>query len=151
MKRILVLILVIALCATALSSCALFDGFFRSEIDDIADMYSVSAPTKVSATTTQKIGSLELNCSYELVTGYVDNRPASVYTVHTEEIRSVEDGGNNDEVKPLIKTVDKKTEAIEGFGSRTNGGAFLAPELLLQILPASFRHRILQHYDQDEP
>lgn len=125
MKKIFVFILVIALCATALSSCAVvdwFNGLFRSELDDIADMYSVSAPTKVVATTTQKIGALELNCSYELVTGYVDNRPASVYTTHTEEIRSVDEGGNNDEVKPLIKTIDKKTEAIEGFGSRTNGG-----------------------------
>lgn len=125
MKKIFVFILVIALCATALSSCALvdwFNGFFENELDDINEMYSASAPTKVVATTTQKIGSLSLNCSYELITGYVDNKPASVYTVHTEEIRSVEDGGNNDEVKPLIKTTDKKTEAIEGFGSRTNGG-----------------------------
>ena len=127
MKKIFVFILVIALCATALSSCAVvdwFNGLFGgdNQLEEINEMYKASAPTKVYATTTQKIGSLELNCSYEIITGYVDNKPASVYTVHTEEIRSVEEGGNNDEVKPLIKTTDKKTEAIEGFGSRTNGG-----------------------------
>ena len=125
MKKIFVFILVIALCATALSSCAVvdwFNGLFRSELDDIADMYSVSAPTKVVATTTQKIGALELNCSYEIVTGYVDNSRASVYTVTTEELRTVEEGGKTEEVKDMIKTTTKKTEAIEGFGSRTNGG-----------------------------
>ena len=86
-------------------------------------MYNNSAPTKVAATTKQVFeNSIELNCNYEIVTGYVDNKPASIFTSYVEEIRSVEEGGNTDEVKPLIKPVNKKIEAVEGFGSRTNGG-----------------------------
>ena len=123
MKKIIVLMLVVALCATALTSCDLIDQFFGpSVLESVASMYNMSAPTKVVATTSQSFGSYELNCSYEIVTGYVDNASASVYTVTTEELRTVEEGGKSEEVKDLIKTTTKKTEAIEGFGSRTNGG-----------------------------
>ena len=125
MKKIIVLMLVVALCATAFTSCALIDKFFGEEdttLVDVAAMYNMSSPTKVVATTEQKFASYELNCSYELVTGYVDNNLASVYTVTTEELRTVEEGGNTDEVKDMIKSTTKKTEAIEGFGARTNGG-----------------------------
>jgi hypothetical protein len=85
-------------------------------------MYNMSNPTKVVATTEHNLGSYKLNCSYELVTGYVDNSLASVYTVTTEELRDVAEGGKDEEVKDMIKTITKKIEAIEGFGSRTNGG-----------------------------
>lgn len=120
MKKIITLILVVALCAMALTSCKLFAG--DTTLDDMAAKYSMSAPTKVVATTNQKFSSYELNCSYEIVTGFVDNSSASVYTVTTEELRTVEEGGNTEEVKDMIKSTTKKTEAIEGFGSRTNGG-----------------------------
>ena len=120
MKKIITLILVVALCAMALTSCQLFAG--DTTLDDMAEKYSMSAPTKVVATTNQKFSSYELNCSYEIVTGFVDNSSASVYTVTTEELRTVEEGGNTEEVKDMIKSTTKKTEAIEGFGSRTNGG-----------------------------
>ena len=123
MKKIIVLILTVALCAAALSSCQYLDMLQGdSTLDDVAAMYNMSAPTKVLATTEQNFGSYELNCSYEIVTGYVDNSRASVYTVTTEELRTVEEGGKTEEVKDMIKTTTKKTEAIEGFGSRTNGG-----------------------------
>ena len=123
MKKIIVLILTVALCAAALSSCQYLDMLQGdSTLDDVAAMYNMSAPTKVLATTEQNFGSYELNCSYEIVTGYVDNSRASVYTVTTEELRTVEEGGKTEEVKDMIKTATKKTEAIEGFGSRTNGG-----------------------------
>jgi hypothetical protein len=123
MKKIIVLILVVALCATALTSCDLINKFFGPGVlEEVAAMYNMSAPTKVVATTVQSFGAYELNCSYEIVTGYVDNSSASVYTVTTESIRTVEEGGKNEEVKDLITSTTKKTEAIEGFGSRTNGG-----------------------------
>ena len=140
MKKIIVFMLVIALCATVLSSCDVINGLMNNNTDtpntedpapvekedttlsDIAAMYNMSAPTKVVATSVQNFGSYELNCSYEIVTGYIDNSLASVYTVTTEELRTVEDGGNTEEVKDMIKSTTKKTEAIEGFGSRTNGG-----------------------------
>lgn len=127
MKKIIVLILAVALCATAFTSCELINKLIGGEEGDdtlanVAAMYNMSAPTKVVATTTQDFGSYELNCNYELVTGYVDNSLASVYTVTTEELRTVEEGGNTEEVKEMIKSTTKKTEAIEGFGARTNGG-----------------------------
>ena len=125
MKKIIVLILTLALCAATLSSCGLVNkikGMFKSPLDDVAVMYSNSAPTKVTATTKQVFKSYELNCSYELVTGQVDGMTASVYTVVTEEPESLANAGGTDVVKPFIKTTTKKTEAIEGIGSRTNGG-----------------------------
>ena len=122
MKKIIALILATVLCAVALTSCNLLFPEEDTTLSDISRMYNMSAPTKIVATTEQDFGAYELNCSYEIVTGYVDNSLASVYTVTTEELRTVEDGGNTDEVKDMIKSTTKKTEAIEGFGARTNGG-----------------------------
>lgn len=145
MKKIIALVLMAALCVAALTSCALIEQFLPGEeapdqkpdqkpdakpdnkpeadpLNDVAAMYNMSAPSKVVATTKQSFGSYELNCSYQLVTGYIDTSLASVYTVTTEELRTVEEGGNTEEVKDMIKSTTKKTEAIEGFGSRTNGG-----------------------------
>ena len=135
MKKIIVFMLLVALCVPALFSCDTinqvagqlginFPGS-NTETDpltEVTNMYYMSTPTKVVATTKQKIGALELDCSYELVTGFVDDAPASVYTVTSESIRSVEEGGNNEEVKDMIITTTKKTEAVEGLGARTNGG-----------------------------
>lgn len=131
MKKIIVFVLVMALCVPALFSCDIVDKITGSSggdnievspVSTVAAMYKMSEPTKIVASTKQDIGGLELNCNYELVTGHVDNRPASVFTVNSEEIRTVEDGGNNQEVKDLIKKTTRKTEAIEGTGSRVNGG-----------------------------
>lgn len=127
MKKIIVFVLIMALCVPTLFSCGLIDKITGGDdkvtpAQTVAAMYKMSEPTKIVATTKQNIGGLELNCSYELITGYVDNRPASIYIVNTEEIRSVEDGGDNEEVKDIIKKTSSKTEAIEGTGSRVNGG-----------------------------
>lgn len=125
MKRLIVFVLVMALCVATLSSCKLIDkvkGMFDKTLEEVSEIYDMSQPTKVIATTKQVLGPIELNCSYELITGYVDDSRASVYTVTTEELRSVEEGGNNEEIKDLIKTTTRKTEAIEGIGSRVNGG-----------------------------
>lgn len=132
MKKIIVFMLIVALCVPALFSCEIIEQVadkigidLGGEIDpvvSVAQMYNMSTPTKVVATTTHNIGGLELDCSYELITGFVDNKPASVYTVTSESLRSVEDGGNNEEVKDMIISTTKKTEAVEGYGARTNGG-----------------------------
>ena len=116
MKKILAFMLLVALCIPVLFACS------PSPLEEVALKYNVSAPTKVAATTKQVVGSLELDCSYELITGTVDGKAASVFTVVTEEIRSVEEGGNTEEIKEIIKTTTKKTEAIEGQGARVNGG-----------------------------
>lgn len=120
MKKLLILMLTVAICVAGMSSCKLFKK--NSPLDDVAAMYTESAPTKIVATTKHTIASLELNCKYELVTGYVDNAPASVYTVTTEELESLDNAGTTDVKLPHIKTTTKTTEAIQGIGSRVNGG-----------------------------
>ncbi len=119
MKRIVTLLLVMALCIPALFSCDLLG---EGPMEKVAAMYKVSEPTKVVAYTTQKVGDLELKSDYSIVTGYVDNAPASVYVYNGQEIRSVEEGGQNEEIKDIIKLDPIKIEAIEGKGTRTNGG-----------------------------
>lgn len=119
MKKLVVLLLLVALVVPALFSCNK-----TTPVDLVDGMYKVSQPTKVVATTKQIIiaDQLELDGRYEIVTGYVDSKLASVFKMETEEIRSVEEGGQNDEVKDLIKTTTKVVEAIEGKGARVNGG-----------------------------
>ena len=121
MKKIVVLLLIAALVVPALFSCT---PQVITPVNVVAGMYKVSQPTKVVATTKQIIvpDILELDGRYEIVTGYVDSKPASVYKMQTEEIRSVEEGGQNEEVKELVKTTSRVVEAIEGKGSRINGG-----------------------------
>lgn len=137
MKRIVVFLLVIAMTIPALFSCGkpsedsnLQTGLPNvnlqqlTPVQAVAAMYKVSQPTKVVATTKHVLVEdvLELNGKYEIVTGYVDNSPASVYKEQIDTLRSVDEGGQNDEVKDLVKTTSKVIEAIEGKGSRTNGG-----------------------------
>lgn len=141
MKRIAIFLLVIALAIPTLFSCGMPDEDSNLQtglpnvnlqqltpVQSVAAMYKVSQPTKVVAATKQVIiqDYLELEGKYEIVTGYVDNTPASVYKIQTEEIRSVDEGGQNDEVKDIVKTTNKVIEAIEGKGSRTNGGEWNA-------------------------
>lgn len=127
MKKIIVLILTVALCMSALTSCKVINKVLNkgepetTPLDEVASMYNMSAPTKITAVTKQTISATTLTCEYELVTGAVDGKAASVYTVKTQEFNTVENGGATDIVKPLINETIKKTEAIEGVGSRVNG------------------------------
>lgn len=154
MKKIIVLVLVVALCVPTLFSCAFIknlipgngDNGETTPVTEVANMYKMSSPTKIVATTKQSISSLELNCSYELVTGYVDNRPASVYIENKEEIRTVEDGGNTEEVKDIIKKTTKKTEAIEGTGSRVNGGEWDPTGTILVISRGGMALKLNEEY-----
>ena len=132
MKKIIILALVMALCAACFVACIPSKDNNSSNnnnnnnastpLEQVAKMYSQSEPTKIVATTKQTIASVELNCEYEIVNGTVDNLPASVYSTYTEELESIENGGGTDVIKPLIKTTIRKTEAIQGIGSRINGG-----------------------------
>ena len=65
MKKIIVLVLTLALCMTALTSCFLTNifGKNRKTLNEIAEMYSNSAPTMIVATTTQTFTAYELNCT----------------------------------------------------------------------------------------
>ena len=123
MKKIIVLVLTLALCMTALTSCFLKN---RKTLKEITEMYSNSAPTMVVATTKQTFKSYELNAKYEVKNGLVDGKNASVYVVTKDELESIENAGGSDIVRPMIKTTTKTTEAIEGIGTRTNGGEWNA-------------------------
>ena len=120
MKKIIVLVLTLALCLTAFTSCFLMKG--RKTLKEIAEMYSNSAPTMIVATTTQTFSAYELNCTYEVKNGLVDGKNASVYTVTKQELESIENAGGSDIIRPMIKTTKKTTQAIEGIGTRTDGG-----------------------------
>lgn len=122
MKKIIVLVLTLALCATSFTSCKLFNKMFNNPLKDVQEMYGNSAPTMVVATTKQVFKSYELNNKYELKIGQVDGKAASVFTETTEELETIESAGGSDIVKPFIKTTTKTTEAIEGIGARVNGG-----------------------------
>ena len=128
MKKIIILALIMALCTACFASCIPSgnnnsnSGGSSDPLAEVAKMYSQSAPTKIVASTKQTIASVELDCTYELINGTVDSFPASVYTVYTEEIESIENGGGTDVIKPLIKSTTRKTEAIQGIGSRVDGG-----------------------------
>lgn len=127
MKKIVVFLLIVALCVPALFACKNKEETPSNPVmQQVAKMYSVSQPTKVVAKTTQVIDSVKLSCDYTLTTGYVDNSAASVYVANIQEIRSVEEGGQNEEVKDLIKSYTRTIESIEGKGSRTNGGEWNA-------------------------
>jgi len=127
MKKIVVFLLIVALCVPALFACKNKEETpSNPAIQQVAKMYSVSQPTKVVAKTTQVINSVKLSCDYTLTTGYVDNAAASVYVSNIQEIRSVEEGGQNEEVKDIIKSYTRTIESIDGKGSRTNGGEWNA-------------------------
>lgn len=150
MKKIIILVLVMALCVVGFASCIPSNNndnnsnnnndtntgnnnnnnnnndnnntVVSTPLDDVAKMYSQSLPTKIVAETKQTIASVELNCKYTLVNGTVSELPASVYEVYTQEIDTIENGGGTEVIKPLIKETTRKTEAIQGIGSRVNGG-----------------------------
>ena len=139
MKKIIGFLLIIALCIPALFACDSVKDSLPSEIPQVtpegtekekeisdvakvAKMYEVSQPTKVVATTKQVLVKdiLELNCSYEMVTGYINGAPAYTFESSTESIRTVEEGGKNDEVKPIKVPTTVLEEYIEGFGLRVS-------------------------------
>lgn len=125
MKKIIVLMLVLALCVTAITSCGKKNNP-KKILQEVTEMYDNSAPTKVVATTKQVFSAYELNCKYELTTGQVGGATASVYKVTKEELETIENAGGSDIVRPMIKTTTKVTEAIEGIGSRVDGSAWSA-------------------------
>ncbi len=148
MKKIILLLLVVALSVATLSSCNIFKNSQQSKdpdpapvtkeptaLEKVAEMYRNSAPTKVTAVTTQTVTEdIELVCTYELVNGTVDGAPASVYTEKKQELDTVESGGATEVIKPLVKDTVRVTEAIEGIGSRVNGGNWNAQGSVTNIV-----------------
>ena len=92
-------------------------------LQNVAEVYRTSAPTKVSAITKQTFTSYELNSNYELKVGTIENNVmASVYTFTKEELESIENAGGTDIVRPMIRVTSGMVESIDGIGYRVNGG-----------------------------
>ena len=127
MKRIFALLLVVVLCASALTSCQILDMFTggggKSDgFNEVAVMYADSQPTKITAKTTHKLDeAVVLNGTYELKVGEVDGKPAATYVGEYDELRTV-DEGSGQEIKEHVVTKSFSTDYIEGKGVRYNGG-----------------------------
>ena len=131
MKKIISLLLVLA-CSFALFACGKEEE--PSAVDKTAECYENSLPTKVVTTSTQSIINASgvavqtLNGKYELVTGTIAGKLATVQTYEQEYILEVAEGANSEVVGP-IGTKKGSLEYLEDYGRRTNGGAWDAKGL----------------------
>ena len=126
MKKIICLLLVLA-CSFAMFACGKEDELTGAQ--KTAQYYKNSLPTKVVTTSTQTIMNASgvavatLNGKYELVTGTISGKLATVQTYEQDYLREVADGANNVIVGP-IDTDTGSLEYLEGYGRRTNGGGW---------------------------
>ncbi len=128
MKRIFAILLVLALCIPVMFSCGQ-DKVTNTTLDEYAEMYKNSKPTKVVTVTSQSFyyltdsGNEEeldtLTSTYSIINGTIDGDKVSKYTSDVESFRTVEDGGK-DELRRAVTVIEHTIiEAIEGVGSRT--------------------------------
>ena len=126
MKKIICLLLVLA-CSFAMFACGKEEELTGAQ--KTAQYYENSLPTKVVTTSTQSIindsgvAVQTLNGKYELVTGTIAGKLATVQTYEQDYIREVAEGANAVVVGP-IGTESGSLEYLEGYGRRTNGGAW---------------------------
>ncbi len=123
MKRIICLLLVLA-CSFALFACGDEE---LTGAQKTALYYKNSLPTKVATTSTQtlvdKAGTTvaTLYGTYELKTGAVAGKMATVQKYEQDYMRTVAEGANAAIVGP-IATDSGSLEYLEGYGRRINGG-----------------------------
>ena len=126
MKKIICLLLVLA-CSFAMFACGKEEELTGAQ--KTAQFYENSLPTKVVTTSTQSIindsgvAVQTLNGKYELVTGTIAGKLATVQTYEQDYLREVADGANAVVVGP-IATEKGSLEYLEDYGRRTNGGAW---------------------------
>ncbi len=121
MKKILAIILALT-CVFAMFSCGK-EGI-EDQVESIERMYSVSAPTKIVATTSSTFGNIVLDGTYTYVTGKIDGKIATVEQSVYEELASVEDG-KGEIITGAVKTVSSTKEFHEDLGIRESyNGAF---------------------------
>ena len=126
MKKIICLLLVLA-CSFAMFACGKEEELTGAQ--KTAQFYENSLPTKVVTTSTQSIindsgvAVQTLNGKYELVTGTIAGKLATVQTYEQDYIREVAEGANAVVVGP-IGTETGSLEYLEGYGRRTNGGSW---------------------------
>ena len=130
MKKIICLLLVLA-CSFALFACGDEE---LTGAQKTAQCYKNSLPTKIVTTSTQSIindsgvAVATLNGEYTLVTGTIAGKLATVKEYVQDYMREVAEGANNDIVGP-IDTKRGSLEYLEGYGRRTDGGAWDASGL----------------------
>ena len=131
MKKIICLLLVLA-CSFAMFACGKEEELTGAQ--KTAQFYENSLPTKVVTTSTQSIindsgvAVQTLNGKYELVTGTIAGKLATVQTYEQDYILEVAEGANTEIVGP-IGTKKGSLEYLEDYGRRTNGGAWDAKGL----------------------
>ncbi len=126
MKKIICLILVLA-CSFTLFACK--DEEELTGAQKTAQCYENSLPTKVVTTSVQSIindsgvAVATLNGKYELVSGTIAGKIATVQTYEQDYMREVADGANANIVGP-IDTEKGSLEYHEDYGRRVNGGSW---------------------------
>ncbi len=90
-------------------------------VTDIANMYNVSLPTKAVVSVQQILpgSKVVLESTYSVVNGKVGSLNASIYESVVSQLRTVEDGGKNEDVKDIVTVSRTVIEAVEGQGTRT--------------------------------
>ena len=120
MKRIIALLLALTLCLVAFVSCA--DTNNDATLEEFAQMYKNSNPTKMVAKTTEVFGPLSFESTKILTIGTVTDaegtKNAVIYDVLEEKLRSVEDGGKDEIIKGTIESTHTITLFVEGKGTK---------------------------------
>lgn len=127
MKNVVKLIAVVLLAALLASACISCkkDKFGAEEI---AAMYSNSAPTKIVSRTVQTSGDITVTGTYTLLTGTIGGKAAAIYEEQYQEMRTVEEGGQTTTIYEYIKDVHKLYQYVEGKGTRE-----LHPETKIEL------------------
>ena len=126
MKKIICLILVLA-CSFALFACGKEEELTGAQ--KVAQCYESSLPTRVYTTSVQSIindqgvAVVALEGEYELVSGTIAGKIATVQTYEQDYLLEVADGANANVVPP-ISTKKGSLEYLEDLGRRINGGAW---------------------------
>lgn len=117
MKKILAVILAVV-CIFAMFSCGEDEVFSNMDTK-----FASSVPTRIVTTTTQVIGNTTLNGNYELKTGSVDGKVATVAVYSYDELNKIEEGSGED-ITTAVKTVSGSKEFYAGKGVRIDGGSW---------------------------
>lgn len=115
MKRLLAIVLILALSVFALTSCA-------SGVDEVKHAYSNSAPKRIVVVSTQSFGTTLLDMTTTIVEGVLETGEAAGYkTVVGDRFRSLEEGSGN-EIVEYIENVDTTEWYRASLGTSTDKG-----------------------------
>ncbi len=116
MKNILKVVAIVLLSALLVSVCVSCGK--KKTINQIVEMYSNSAPTKIVSQTVQTSGDITVTGKYTLLTGTIGGVAAAIYEEEYQEMRTVEEGGQSTTIYEYIKDVHKLYQYVEGKGTR---------------------------------